>query len=392
MTARFEYGYLSNSKESKQLNKILNQCFFVPSEDFSDIYLKRLGQENYRVIRCDKQLIGGLATIPMGQWWGRQRVPMTGISAMAITPEYRGAGAATIIMQQVLRELYELKVPISVLYSSAQQLYRLVDYEQSGLFCRWQIPTSSIQLQERTLYVQPITEDAEICYQLYQQQAQQYNGHLDRHRLLWQMRLPFNSQEKAYAYLLGSTEQPEGYILFSKKRIGDKQILQVKDWVLLTTAAIKNFWSFLAAHRSQIDTIQWQGSPIDALILSLPEQSAQLKMTQRWMLRIVDVQQALEQRGYPSSNQTELHFEVQDDLLPENRGRFILSVANGKGQISRGGKGELKVTIRGLAPLYTGLLTAHQLQLAGLLTGPENTLSLTTQLFTGSLPWMPDII
>ena len=206
------------------------------------------------------------------------------------------------------------------------------------------------------------------------------------------MRIPFNRQEKVYTYLLGSTEKPQGYILFSKKRTGNEKILQVRDWVLLTAAAIRRFWSFLADHRSHIDTIQWQGSPINALLLALPEQSAQLETIQSWMLRIVDVKQALEQRGYPSNKQTELHFEIQDDLLPENRGKFILSVANGKGQISRGGKGELKVKIRGLAPLYTGLLTAHQLQLAGLLTAPENILSLTTQLFMGSLPWMPDII
>jgi predicted acetyltransferase len=105
---------------------------------------------------------------------------------------------------------------------------------------------------------------------------------------------------------------------------------------------------------------------------------------------VVDLRKALEKRGYPSGIQTELHLEVQDNLLPENNGKFILSVLNGRGEVTQGGKGELKLDVGGLAPLYTGLFTARQLQLAGQLEATETALSTTTQLFAGASPWMPD--
>jgi len=31
--------------------------------------------------------------------------------------------------------------------------------------------------------------------------------------------------------------------------------------------------------------------------------------------------------------ETELHLEVKDDLLPENNGKSVLSVANGQGEV-----------------------------------------------------------
>jgi predicted acetyltransferase len=108
------------------------------------------------------------------------------------------------------------------------------------------------------------------------------------------------------------------------------------------------------------------------------------------MLRVVDVVKALEKRGYPTKIQTELHLKVEDDLIAENNGKFILSVANGRGEVTKGGKGELQLDIRGLAPLYTSLFTPQQLQIAGKLQGTETSLDTATQLFAGSSPWMAD--
>ncbi|MDF5731553.1 MAG: sterol carrier protein domain-containing protein, partial [Rhizonema sp. PD38] len=55
-----------------------------------------------------------------------------------------------------------------------------------------------------------------------------------------------------------------------------------------------------------------------------------------------------------------------------------------------GGNGELKLDIRGLAPLYTGLFTPHQLQLMGKLDATPTALSVATQIFAGLSPWIAD--
>lgn len=390
MTSQFEYGSVSNQEEAQPLGTILDQCFNSPPGS-SEPYLNRIGLENFRTIHRAGQLVGGLAIIPMGQWFGNQRVPMSGIAAVGIAPEYRGSGAAIALLQHTLQELHTKGVPISALYPATQRLYRKAGYEQGGSYCSWEIPTASIQLKERLLPLQPVADiNLEILRSLYQQQAEFNNGHLDRNQAIWQGVIQPDEKETVYTYLIGSTNQPQGYIIFTQHNTEAGSILRLKDWVVLTTAAARSLWAFAADHRSQIEKVRWRGSVVDSLTLLLPEQTAKIRSVQRWFLRIVNVPKALEKRGYPLGIQTELHLEVQDNLLPENNGKFILSVSNGRGEVTLGGRGELQLNVAGLAPLYTGLFTPQQLKLAGQLEATEIALSTATQLFAGASPWMPD--
>jgi predicted acetyltransferase len=390
MTAQFEYSPLSHPQDIQQLAYILEQCF-ISALGGEEAYINLIGVENFRIIRGLEQLAGGLATLDMGQWWGGQRVPMTGIAAVGIAPEYRGSGTAIALMQHTLKELYHRGIAISVLYPAVQTLYRKVGYEQGGSWYIWEVATRNIQVREQPLPLQPVVSiNHEVFHELYQQQARKTHGYLDRHPAIWERIIQPDEKEKVYAYFIGTKDQPQGYIIFTQKRTEDGEILWVKDWVLATVAATQTFWSFLANHRSQIHQVRWKSSAIDSLTLLLPEQTAKICSQFRWMLRVIDVVKALELRGYPPGIQAQLHLEIQDNLLTGNNGKFILSVANGRGEVTRGGKGELQLDIRELAPLYTSLFTPYHLQQAGKLDGTETAILAATQIFTGASPWMAD--
>lgn len=384
----FEYGAISNSEDAQRLGYILDQCFNSPP--MSEVYLQRVGLENFRHVRQQREIAGGLAILKMGQWYGGECVPMAGIAAVGIAPEYRGSGAAIELLRQSLREISLQGVPISTLYPATQRLYRKAGYEQGGSRCGWEMPTSSIQASERSLPIQRVTPTHDFDH-LYQQQAKVTNGYLARNQFIWEevFKTPSNAHQ-TYAYLIGKETQPEGYIIFSQLQEDNSSSIYIRDWVLLTPAAVSRFWTFIADHRSQIEKVQWRHSEVDFLTLMLPEQTAKISYSRRWMVRIVDVSKALEKRGYPQGLEAELHLEVSDDLLPENNGKFILSVANGRGEVTTGGKGELRLKINALSPLYTGLFTPKQLQLTGQLQATETVLSVATQMFAGSSPWMPD--
>jgi predicted acetyltransferase len=389
MTCQFEYRPLPQD-DAKPLGLILSQCFNSPPP-LEDTYLERIGIQNFRAIYRSGMLAGGLATIPMGQWWGGQRVPMVGVAAVGISPEHRGSGSAIALVQHTLQELHANGVALSALYPATQRLYRKAGYEQGGTFCVWSVATGEIHVQERELPWRSVApSDHAIFHDLYQQQAAQHNGHLDRHPAIWQEIVKAGDREGLYAYGLGSAEAPQGYVIFSQKPSDDGGIVRLRDWAILSRAAGRSFWSFLADHRSTIGHARWRGAAIDPLTLVLPEQTAQLIRMERWMLRIVHVKHALEKRGYPPGVQTELHLDIQDDVLPENSGAVILSVANGRGAVTPGGRGDLKLGIRGLAPLYSNLFSPAQLQLAGYLEASDAVLAIATQIFAGSPPWMPD--
>jgi predicted acetyltransferase len=389
MTPQFEYSQNVNPEAVLGLSNILKQCFIELGENES--YVNRIGVENLRIIHQNEQIAGGLALISMGQWWGGVSVPMTGIAAVGIACEYRGTGAAIALMQHTVKELYENGVPISVLYPATQRLYRKAGYEQAGATCVWEIPAESIQVREQLLAIKPVVPiNLEVFHDLYHKQATLNNGNLNRNEFMWEGVSKPLEKEPLYAYLIGEADQPQGYIIFSQHADKDGAILRILDWVVLTTAAAQTFWSFLANHRSQINKIRWRSSPVDSLTLLLPEQTAKLKHISRWMLRVIDVVKALEKRGYPKKIQTELHLEIKDDLIAQNNGKFILSIANERGEVTKGGKGELQLDIKGLAPLYTGLFTPQQLQITGKLQATETSLDIATQIFAGSSPWMAD--
>jgi predicted acetyltransferase len=109
------------------------------------------------------------------------------------------------------------------------------------------------------------------------------------------------------------------------------------------------------------------------------------------MLRLVDVKGSLELRGYPRAIQAELHFDVVDDLVPENHGRWVLEVKDGQGRVRTGGKGHLRLDVRSLASLYTGYLFAEDLARLGRLEGPATAIEEATATFLGSVPWMSDL-
>lgn len=393
MTPEFEYGSICNPEENQRLGQILYQCF--NSNDWP-YYSNIIGQENFRVIRRAGEIAGGLAILQMGQWYGKQSIPMAGIASVGVLPEHRGTGVAADLLFRTLKELYANGVPLSTLYAATQRPYRKVGYEQAGLCCHFALPTESIRLdmgkvsaQEiRRLPMQPVSLDCDIFPALYQQWAVKNNGNLERNQVMWRLLVESPKDEAIYAYLIGSESQPEGYVIF-KQRSEDGNI-EIRDWVVLTPAAARRLWLFLADHRSLVHQVLWYGSPLNPLLLLLPEQTERVKHLSRWMLRIVDVPKALAKRGYPVGIEAELHLDVRDNLLLENNGQFILTVSGGRGEVTPGGRGELQLHVRGLAPLYTGLFTPDQLKLTGQIEASEAAISVATQLFTGSEPWMSD--
>ncbi|MCS6815416.1 MAG: GNAT family N-acetyltransferase, partial [Cyanobacteria bacterium] len=180
-----DYSRLRDMADADRYGAILQQCFNITAWEDEPFYA-RLGMENYRIVRQGDNILGGVALIPMGQWFGGRRVAMTGIAGVAIGAEYRGQKAALFMMEQVLQELHATGIALSTLYPAIHHLYRKLGYGQGGVYYGWSLSTDSIGLRERRLPIHPVSPmgnqfPVEPFQALYQQQAQIHNGHLDRH-------------------------------------------------------------------------------------------------------------------------------------------------------------------------------------------------------------------
>ena len=391
MNRDYDYSVLASPQQARMCSEIMAQSFVADAEEELQ-YLHSVGFENVRILSQGTEVVGGLALLPMGQWFGGKRVTMTGVASVAISPHIRGQGAATHLMSSVVQELASQGVALSTLYPAVQRLYQNVGYGIGGSRYTWRIDTEHIGIGKASLsyYPQALKEVAPYWRALQNSRGQFHQGTLDRHPLLWQRLLKSPGEGTSFAYTIGNVENPAGYLIAYQHRETDGAILTIRDWAALSQLAMESIWGLVHQQRSQVDAVQWAGGAVDPLALALPEQRARVTDASHWMVRILDLKQALEHRGYPLGVNGELHLEVSDPLVAKNHGRFLLEVNQGEGRLTPGGRGELALSIQNLAPLYAGMRSAQELYALGSLEAPPAVLPLATAMFSGPRPWMPD--
>jgi predicted acetyltransferase len=386
-----DFGPPRDEQELSAAADIMMHSYAMAPADAA-AWTQRVGMKDLRLLREGGRVVGTLVFIPMGQWYGGRDVPMVGVGGVGVSPLYRGQGTATRLMQGVLREARESGAPLSALYPATQPLYRRVGYELAGARYEVRVQVPGIDARERTLALRPIEErDEAAVIACYQHMARARQGWLSRGPYVWsRVRAPRVGM--AHGYLVEGASGVEGYVyLVRKQTVGFKQEMIASDLVANTPAAARRLLSFLGDHRSLATEVSWFGGADDPLLLLLREQTYSVKLDMQWMVRVLDVAKALEARGWPAGLSGALHLEVEDDLFPENQGRFVLEVSDGVARVRRGGDGRLRTHVRGLAPLYTGFWSAEVLRAMGALEADDASVRTAGALFSGPQPSIRDM-
>ena len=116
-----------------------------------------------------------------------------------------------------------------------------------------------------------------------------------------------------------------------------------------------------------------------------------LRVRDGMWLRIVDVADALQRRGYSADGSVVL--EVRDEFLPEAGGRFRLTTTGGKGTVERtADAADIALDASDLAALYLGGFTLRDLARAGrtqeLATGARARAD--SMLYSAAEAWCPE--
>lgn len=385
----FEYRPPADGSEADALIEILVESFRF-NREFMTKWRALVGEENLRVVRGGPRITAGLGILDVGQWFGGKLLPMGAIVAVGVAPDVRGSGVGKAMMAEVIRELHGRGVVLSALYASTQRLYRSVGYEQAGSAFRYSAPARAFPADERTLPAHRVDLDhLDTVKALRRAFGRTVNGFLRRNETMWQYTVrPIGAE--ALAYTVGPASQPEGLIIF-RQIPGERGFdLELKDFFATTPRGWGRLCTFIADHRSLADRVFWDGPPVDPRLLLLSEQDFRVEKLERFMLRIVDVPAALAGRGYPSHLTETLALTVDDPLIPENSGAFTLRIEGGEGAVERGGNGGLRVGVRTLAPLFSGLFSATVLAGLGRITGSDDAVATADRIFRGPAPTMTD--
>ena len=373
------------------LGTILGHAFDFDAKD-APKWFDRAGRENVRVVRDGGTVVGGLMVAPMGQFFGGRSVPMAGIAGVGIRPSSRRTGAASALMVDTVRFLRDEGFALSVLYASNQPLYRRSGYTCAGACHVVDLAPSEVKIDDRALGVRPLTEaDEGAVVDLYTEVARRRHGHLDRGPYVWGRLRETRKGRRPGFVAVGPDGGLEGYVRCELGRVDDwRSRLTVVDFVAATARAGRRLWTLLADHGTTVKSLRLHSAPNDPVLLLLPDRIDEMRLYEAWMLRLLDVAAALTTRGYPPHVNVEVTFEVADDVLPENAGRWVLRVAGGRGELTPSATADVRLDVRDLAALYTGFASPAELALWGSVEGSEAALEALASIFAATPPWMPD--
>jgi len=386
----------ADETECRSLAELLRHAFadFGRAPEFVDRFIEHVGRDNLRIVKRGKQVVAGLGLFHFRQWFGGQSVASPGVTCVAVRAEERGSGVGTRMMRALVEELRAKRLPLSVLHPSTVPFYRKAGYEPAGVRLTWTLNLNDLGTDDRSLHVRPMAEqDHDAVCAVHRAYARGNNGNIDRTPREWE-RIRVLARETTYSYVIeqrGRDAGIKGYVIYFERRSDDIMYdLMVRDQAFLTPAAGRRLLTFLGDHGTIARRVIYEGGDQDPLLSLTRIAHPKLRERAAWMLRVVNSAIALRERGYPAGLDAELHLEIADDVLPDNNGRIVLRIADGAGRVRKGGRGRIRLDVRGLAALYSGYLSAEKLVAAGLAEGGPDDLALASAAFAGPLPWVSD--
>ncbi|MCW3815700.1 GNAT family N-acetyltransferase [Micromonospora sp. DR5-3] len=317
---------------------------------------------------------GGTAVAHAGAFSRELTVPGATVLAAHVTmvsvaPTHRRRGLLTGLMRRQLTEIRDAgREPVAVLWASEGRIYPRFGYGLAAQRYTLTCDTSELRLPEPasaggTLRLdRPAAHQAELA-RLYERVRADRPG--------WSRR-----DERWWAYVLadvpslrgGATERRvllhegpdglDGYALYRTKeewdRTGPRGEVRVDEVVAGNPAAYEALWRLLLS----IDLtrrLSFDRAAVDEPLLWLVNEPRQLgaHLSDALWVRVVDVPAALAARRYAAD--VDVVFEVADDLLPANTGRWrLVGGPSGARCEATDAPARLACDVRALGEVYLG--------------------------------------
>lgn len=339
------------------------------------------------------RLVGRLTVMPFGQFFGGRPVPAGGIGDVVVAPEHRSRGLGTALLDAAVDRMRERGEVVSPLGPATMWVYRKCGWEIAGDQSVRVVPTVELdRLDGGPVRERPATSrDHDAIRKLYINAALARPGMLARPAWMWDAHL--RPEPHRYVYVVEEQGRLTGYVVYRqvKDRGPSGYSLVLEDLAAESWDAERVLWRHLGAHHAQARDVRVHGLPLDALALHLPEQRIRVVWDHRWMLRVIDAPRAIAARGYPLGLTLSVPLSIDDPRGPWHRGDWVLDVADGKGELSRGTGGGPTLSVNGLAALWSGYASARTLFAAGLLTNANaEQIAALDAAFSGPRPAMND--
>jgi predicted acetyltransferase len=358
-----------------------------------------------RVGELDGQIVASLVLYPLTAWVRGQKVPLTGVGSVGVSPEHRRRGIGEALMRAALREMRQDGRALSILYPFRGSYYRKLGYGAMEIVAPISFSPSNLPYSDEARFTRRLMlPDRPAVQALYERIATQGHFSIARSPEWWTRRLwTYNGEWVVYEGRRRG--QIEGYLYYEVETEHGpfKLALTLNEFVAATPEAHRGLIGHLASLADQVQEIQF-ASPGDHAWLAILKTPQNLRpgpeiglfndagnLGHGAMLRLTDVKLALETLPVAPNARGEIVLEVEDAVLPTNARPYRVSARDGRLKVrpETGRAGvkprlpRLVAAADALGPLVSGTLSPTRAAEVGLIDSIDGAAEVIEPWFRG---------
>ncbi|MBO0805082.1 MAG: GNAT family N-acetyltransferase [Nocardiopsaceae bacterium] len=331
---------------------------------------------------------------------GQQRVPMAGVSYVAVHPLRRRRGVLRSLMRAQLDDLHARGVPLAGLGASEAGIYGRFGYGPATWDSSWRLPRGAARGlasgdHDCGLELIDARTARELLPAIHERVRRDQVGDVRTYSGRWHD-LAGDGAPPGTRFLLcrDACGHPSGYAVYRirrEDRYSAHASVIVDHLIALTGAAYRGLWAYLA-DLDLTDQVIASGRPEREPLRWGLADGRQLVVTgvhDHLWVRLVDLPAALRRRRYAAEGS--LILDIADPFCPWNEGRWLLEGGPDGAACRPAGQSPgpvLRLDAATLGSLYLGGASVMDLARAGRIGGdPDALRQARLMLGTGTTPW-----
>ncbi|MFB6617696.1 enhanced intracellular survival protein Eis [Streptomyces sp. NPDC056367] len=343
-------------------------------------------------VRGGQVVAGGLGLL-VDQFFGGSPVPSACLGDGCVAPEERGDHLATRMTEQRLRPLIERGAVISAISTSSTGYARRLGWEAPVPVLAWEVPIDDLKQSFTMADFEVEHGSSDEAQSLQRDLAQQWNGPVLRPT--WWTRWK-EDKGGLTMYRFNRPGHPTAGVLSlaTKRHERHGATVVVHDFWAASQPTAAAMLAFLGRHNTRAQTIEFRRGalpPYPTLLHGLRHHRPTVESWHPWMLRILDIPEAVRLRGWPADLATSVPIETENEG-GEGSDCWMLHIKDGTAEITpTSAEGQVTLTRQQLAVWYAGgYRSTTSARLAGVRAGSESALATLVRSTTYLEPWLPD--
>lgn len=259
-----------------------------------------------------------------------------GVAAVSTPPEHRRGGNVRLLCRELLAECRDRGIGVTALWPFSHPFYRQFGWAIVSKYTTYELPPEQLTAAgttERGTYWRAHPDDWERLQPANLAHGEGTSLAMRRDEAWWRKRVFDRWGETPWVYAWERDGEVRGFVVYTFEEGDDGTVLRSYDIAAADHDARRHLWGFLGTHDSQVETVELS-LPEETDLLDAVSDPREVECTIHAgpMIRISDVERALETCPYPATVSERVVFDVSDPLADWNDGRFALAVEDGSGR------------------------------------------------------------